>query len=90
MLEEFLLATVATVLARDPHRLTKTVLKFATAAPCFARLDEEGEADVFAVNTHLDSRGREALYLEDVLAVCRHYGLPEARVLSEIRAEPGS
>jgi len=44
---------------------------------------------VFAVNTHLDSRGREALYLDDVLALCRHYGLPEERALREIRAASG-
>lgn len=89
MLEEFLLAAVAKVLARDPYRLSRTVLKFATAAPCFARMDEHGEADVFAVNTHLDSRGRQALHLGDVQAVCRHYGLPEEHVLREIRVESG-
>jgi len=44
---------------------------------------------VFAVNTHLDSRGRQALHLGDVQAVCRHYGLPEERVLREIRVESG-
>lgn len=87
MLEEFLLAAVAKVLAREPYRLSRTVLKFATGAPCFARLDERGEVDVFAVVTHADSRGREALYIKDVLAVCEHYGLPEEQVLPEIRTE---
>lgn len=43
---------------------------------------------MFAVGTHSDSRGREALYVQDVLAVCEHYGLPGERVLREIRAEP--
>lgn len=87
MLEEFLLAAVAKVFAREPYRISRTVLKFATDAPCFARLDQRGEADVFAVGTHLDSRGREALYVEDVLAVCQHYGLPEKQVLREVRAK---
>jgi hypothetical protein len=88
LLEEFLFTTVAKVLAREPYGLSRTVLKFATDAPCFARLDERGEADVFAVGTHRDSRGREALYVQDVLAVCEHYGLPAERVFREIRAEP--
>jgi hypothetical protein len=90
LLEEFLLAAVAKVLAREPYRITRTVLKFATEAPCFARLDERGEADVFAVGAHLDSRGRAALYVQDLLAVCQHYGLPEERVIREIRADSGS
>lgn len=45
---------------------------------------------MFAVGTHLDSRGREALYVEDVLAACQHYGLPGEQVLREIRTESAS
>jgi hypothetical protein len=56
LLEEFLFTTVAKVLAREPYGLSRTVLKFATDAPCFGRLDDRGQADVFAVGTKAGPR----------------------------------